>query len=116
MQCYIFSTIRLRTWPFSMDPYPVPRLPRLEIHSYTIFEVKNSLFEQLLNANRSTIPIGKVEKSRCPLDSVLATSSQFQSLLTASGLESETLLINLMPFVLSESAITNMNNRLLDQD
>ena len=43
--------------------YSVVRLPRLETHPYTICEVKNSLFEQLLNANLKPIPVEKVRMS-----------------------------------------------------
>ena len=46
-----------------MGYYPMSRLQRLEIHSYTILELNNRLFEQLLIANcrTSTIPVKKRE-------------------------------------------------------
>ena len=71
------------------------------IISLRISRVEIEFYERRLHQNPSPIP---TEKSRCPLASALATSSHFLRLLAASGPESETLLISLMPFAPSEYA------------
>ena len=63
--------------------------------------MEDKWIEQRLHLNPRPTVSGT---STCPLASALATSSHFLRLLAASGPESETLLINLMPFAPSEYA------------
>lgn len=90
---------------FPKSHYPMPCLQRFEPHrdvGYIGYDVQYRLFVRLLEVSRS---LSVRERSRCLLASVLATSSQLQSLLTASGRKSKTLPINSMLSALSKFAV-----------